>query len=208
MTKLILKTAAITLAAVIVFLGLVFGAFALFFPRPLARFFENAGNLSAAAVFYERQYEKSGEPGDLAVLCDVLDEHTSPEKAEKYLGEFVYSDEFESFCADYDETYGVYTYSARELYQGRYVVARFINSGASSGVESALAFTEEGGYTEYNSFYWLITDGGLIFSENDVSVVKAALDSLSLQDGERAFLERDIALCGELLQALGQNGAA
>lgn len=197
MSKLVLRTAAITLAAIVALCGIVSGVLVLFFPGTLARFFMGAGNSSAAVVFYERQYKKTGDFGDLRILCDTVSEYSSSDTAEKYLGKFVTEQGFSEFCADFDKQYGVYTYSSREYYCGRFVVARFINSGIEQAADSAKDFVA-GGYTEYNPFYWLIADGQLSFSNSDAQVLESMLKSIEAQGESNEYLQRDLSLIKQL----------
>ena len=196
LSKLVLKTAAVTLAAIIFLCALIFGAFVLFRPVSLARLFEGAGNDSAAAYFYIRSYEKTGDFEELALLCEKIDEHDMSEDAAKYLSLFIENEKFADYCEEYDAKYSSY-YSAREAAYGRLTVSIYL----SEGIESALLKAKqlcEGNYSEYNPFYWLITDGSLSFSETDVASIKTALRGIECDESEREFLERDIALAEEL----------
>ena len=193
MKKLVFKTAAITLAVIILLAALTAGALALFAPLSLARFFEGAGNGSAATVFYIRQYERSGDFNDLAVLCDKIDEHAKPDKAEKYLAEFTGSNGFSDYCAEYDRNYGG-SFSAREMFRGRYVVAVYLNSGVTRATAQAEEFSR-GDYTEYNAFYWLITDSEVEISASAAAELAAGIRA-SGASGE--FALRDLSLLSEL----------
>ena len=100
MRKLVIKTAVITLASLLVALAITFGAFALFAPRSLAGFFDGVGNYSASVFFYERQFERSNEFLDLANLVNKIDDENDNERAVKYLSLFINHDEFENYCLD------------------------------------------------------------------------------------------------------------
>ena len=56
MKKVVLKTASITLAAVIVAALIGYGVFALFFPYNLASFYRGAANYDLALKYSERGY--------------------------------------------------------------------------------------------------------------------------------------------------------
>ena len=196
MSKLVLKTAAVTLAAIIFLCALIFGAFVLFRPVSLARLFEGAGNDSAAAYFYIRSYEKTGDFSDLALLCEKIDEHDRAEDAAKYLSLFIENEKFADYCEEYDSKYSS-AYSAREAAYGRLTVSIYLSEGIDSAILKAKLLCE-GNYSEYNPFYWLITDGSLSFSEAEVAAIRTALGEIECDESEREFLERDIALAGEL----------
>lgn len=66
MAKLILKTAAVTLAAIVSVALIVFGIVSLAFPSAMVTFTDKLGMESAAAYYSVSVYDKSGEIGDLA----------------------------------------------------------------------------------------------------------------------------------------------
>lgn len=74
MKKVILKSASITLAAIIAVALIVYGVFAFFFPSNLASFYRGASNYGMALKYSERVYKSSGKVGDLLVVVgDAID---------------------------------------------------------------------------------------------------------------------------------------
>ncbi len=116
MRKLVIKTAVITLASLLVALAITFGAFALFAPRSLAGFFDGVGNYSASVFFYEKQYGNTEDFNDLVVLVDKIDDVSDGERAKKYLAILINHADFEEFCSN-KKIMGI-PYS--EYYNGRY----------------------------------------------------------------------------------------
>jgi len=96
--KLIIKTSLITLAVTLCALMITFGALALFAPKTVAGIFDGVGGYSASVFFYEKQYNKSGEIDDLAVLVDKIDEDKEPLKAEKYIETLISREDFATYC--------------------------------------------------------------------------------------------------------------
>ena len=114
--KLVIKTAVITLASILVALAITFGAFATFAPRSLAVFFDGVGNYSASVFFYEKQYVKSQSFDDLVYLVDRIDDDNDQVRAKKYLGDLIAHKDFANFCEN-KEVMGI---PFAEYYQGRY----------------------------------------------------------------------------------------
>ncbi len=76
MTKTIIKTALVTLIAIIVALGLMLGGFVLFNPKGLAEKCENLGLNRFSLMMYERNYAKNKDISSLYLMVDksiVLD---------------------------------------------------------------------------------------------------------------------------------------
>ena len=69
MKKVVLKTIAITLASIVLALGLFFGSFALFSPITLAKFFDGLGVYSLSINFYESNFNKTKKVSDLAIIA-------------------------------------------------------------------------------------------------------------------------------------------
>lgn len=69
MKQLVLKTIGITLAFIAVFVFVVYGIFALFFPKNTAYFYDGLGNDVKAVKFMQKAYNRSGELCDLDQLC-------------------------------------------------------------------------------------------------------------------------------------------
>lgn len=70
MKKLVIKTAGITLAFIVVFLAITYGVFALFFPKNTAYFYDGLGYDKIAVKYMLKAYDKSRDIKDLKTLCD------------------------------------------------------------------------------------------------------------------------------------------
>ena len=65
MKKLVLKVSLITVAAILVLLGIVYGCFSLFAPHLLGSLFERVGANNASLYFYEKEYNKNQNTSNL-----------------------------------------------------------------------------------------------------------------------------------------------
>ncbi len=84
MKKVIIKTALLTLTAIMALALIVYGVFALFFPSNLANFYRGVYNYDVALKYSERAYRKSGNAEDcLTVVYDAINAENS-EKIAKY----------------------------------------------------------------------------------------------------------------------------
>ena len=166
MKKLVLKTALITLCSIIALLGILYGVFALFFPKTLAKTFEALGSDNAAIRYYEKQYEKTEDLQDLITLCAKLDVYEDTERAEKYLTILVAKPGFYSTCLDSDVSGQI---SNEEYFEGKWVVATYLKDGIERGIEKALYSIRNGNYrySEYNPFHILYTDSNINWAETE-----------------------------------------
>ena len=198
MKKLIIKTAAITLALIIAIVAVVYGALVLFAPRALATFYEGVGNYGISVDFYEMQYNKTTDLNDLYTLCVKVDEYSDAERAEKYLELFVDGDsaDFNAYCIEKDGALNTPTaITTKEYIFGKLVCAVYCDDGVVSAVERANELIKSG-YTEFNPYYVLITDGVLSLSVTELSMVQASIEAIkgSLSGDSLAYAERDLAL--------------
>ena len=175
MKKLIIKTAAITLAAIILTALLIYGALAAFSPKSLAEFYDNAGNAGLAREYYARTYEKSGDINDLYVFCVKADEKGDAAKSAKYLEVITDKQDFEEFCRDKDVGYTV-KFSTADFLRGKCVAANYYAFGINKAVESALSFTGNA-YAENNAFTLFISRCVKDFSAEDKAALSAALEN-------------------------------
>lgn len=192
--KLIIKTAAITLAVIVAAAFAVYGALAAFSPKTLAEFYDKAGNAGLAREFYARNYDKTGDINDLYVVCVKADEKGDAARAAKYLGLITKREDFNEFCDKKDAGYTVKISTALFL-QGKCVAAEYYYSGVDKAVEQAVSFNK-GGYAENNAFTLFISSCVKDFSATDRAAVKSALESVktALTDAEDvARAESDIA---------------
>ena len=166
MKKLVLKTALITLCSIIALLGILYGVFALFFPKTLAKTFEALGSDNAAIHYYEKQYEKTEDLQDLITLCAKLDVYEDTERAEKYLTILVAKPGFYSTCLDSDVSGQI---SNEEYFEGKWVVATYLKDGINKAIENSIFSIRKGNYrySEYNPFYILYTDSNINWAETE-----------------------------------------
>lgn len=174
MKKLIIKTAAITLAVIVAAAFAVYGALAAFSPKTLAEFYDKAGNAGLAREFYARNYDKTGDINDLYVVCVKADEKGDAARAAKYLGLITKREDFNEFCDKKDAGYTVKISTALFL-QGKCVAANYYAFGINKAVESALSFTGNA-YAENNAFTLFISRCVKDFSAEDKAALSAALE--------------------------------
>lgn len=192
MKNLVLKTVFITLAAVIAFICALYFAFALFAPKTLARFWENAGNYSVSVKYYEKQYKNSGDIADLAELCAKLDVKNDSKRAVEYLAVFTDSENFNSFCENEDKG-GGYKFTSYEYYYGIFAVANFYENGLTAAIDTAKkAVGRE--YTEHNAFYVLLSEVSLTKADGEKLAAEISAIKDTLSDAEKDFAERDIGI--------------
>lgn len=221
MKKLIIKTAAITLAAIILAGALLFGGLWLFSPVTLAKIAQDLGNDSAATDFYARGYDLSGEYGDLHSVCAVVNEHEKPELAVKYLEKFVKDEGFVKYftMGEGAEKEGK---NAPAYYAGKYAVATFIVYGAERAAElcadlnsgkyygnDEFAGVVQGiirpPYSLYDAFGALLEDGKLAFTRSDLNIIKEKITSVKIthsEETEADYKAADLKAVQELLNAL------
>ena len=217
--KLVLKTAAITLAAIIFAGALLFGGLWLFSPVTLAKIAQDLGNDSAATSFYARGYDLSGKYEDLHAVCAVLDEHENPELAVKYLEKFVQDENFTKYfiTGEVAEKEGK---NAPAYYAGKYAVATFIVYGAERAATlcAELAFGKYYGndewsnvaqgiirapYSFYDCFGAVLSDGRLSLSRADLNIIKEKITSVEVTYDDD-YKAADLKTVQELLKALSE----
>ena len=193
MKKLIIKTAAITLAAIILTALLIYGELAAFSPKTLAEFYDKAGNAGLAREYYARTYEKSGDINDLYVFCVKADEKDDAAKSAKYLEIITNSDGFEEFCRNKDAGYAVKV-STADFLRGKSVAANYYAFGVNKAVQSALSFTGNA-YAENNAFTLFISGCAKEFSTEDKAAISSALENVKtslVSESDLARLNADL----------------
>lgn len=193
MKKLVIKTAVITLAVIIALVGLLFGAFCLFSPVTLAKFFDGAGNYSLSVTFYEKQYKKTQDLSDLYVLSVKLDQGKDAQKTERYLSVFLTTDGVNDYCKKYDDTNSVFT--TYEYLNGKYVCALY----SVKGIDQALDYLEESvcnEYNDYNGYSILLGEYSSTLSNQELNKILQSLNGLTVQS---RFKDRDIKIVTDLL---------
>ena len=188
MGRLVLKTAAITLASVIGVAALVFCAFVLFSPVTLARLSDNLNFYSAAVFFYEKQYSKTDSAEDLSALISVLDENSDSGRLAEYSRVMLEREDFSDYCADA----GAKVYGGR-LQAEEYFYGRFAVSGdVDDVVEFCVRFVRLNGYTDYNPFRILISERGEGLGDADIRTVLDALKDLKPSLSDTTVIDVDI----------------
>ncbi len=193
MKKLVIKTAVITLAVIIALVGLLFGAFCLFSPVTLAKFFDGAGNYSLSVTFYEKQYKKTQDLSDLYVLSVKLDQGKDAQKTERYLSVFLTTDGVNDYCKKYDDTNNAFT--TYEYLNGKYVCALY----SVKGIDQALDYLEESvcnEYNDYNGYSILLGEYSSTLSNQELNKILQSLNGLTVQS---RFKDRDIKIVTDLL---------
>lgn len=200
MKKLVIKTASITVAAIIIVALAAYFLTAAFSPKTIAEFYDKSGNYSKSVKYYAKQYKKTADFDDLKILCDKLDDKEDSERAAKYLGLFIECEEFFAFCNEQGNLGGgsLEVISAGDYYRGRYVVAVFYAQGINSAANEAKTITEKVGFSQNDAFYILITECGEFLDENAKTYVSECIESLSATiengDKQKQYAERDLDL--------------
>ena len=195
MRKLVIKTIAITLAAIVGALVVAFGATWLFAPKILANVFDGVGNYAASVFFYEEQFNKTGDISDLAVLVDKLDIEKDAEKAEGLLKKLVTHDNFEEFAIESDAGKTPIV-STKEYYAGLYTVVLYDNGKLLDSLQCCALFVMDSGYTASNPYRTLIAERFNEFSDYDIEKINLMLEeelpTLSGDEYARAVSDLDI----------------
>lgn len=197
-TKLVLRTVAITMASVIGACLVVFGALTLFTPVTLARFFDGMGMEKSAVSFYEKQYNKTGDINDLSVLVMKIDGKNDSVRAEEYLAVLVLHDDFESYC-DLQDAGQETSLSAKEYYSGQYAVILCKNAKVSEALDFAKGFVTENGYTDYNPYSVVLTEVGASLGEENLGKIKADISTLELSGEQASYRDGDLSVIDGLL---------
>ncbi len=193
MNKLILKTTVITLASVIIALVLSLSAMVFFAPKLIGSLFDGLGMYSASVFFYEKQYQKSEDIHDLALLIDKLDKDEDLEKSKLYLTEIVESEEFSSFCQMVDENKTV-TVTSNEYYYLLLTQVVYLADGFEESVSVALEYVEKFSYTAFNPIRIIISDYGQTLQEQQLHQLKGVIEQKlpSLSAEQTVFANYDL----------------
>ncbi len=194
MEKLILKTAAITLACVFGVAALLFGAFMLFCPRILGSAAEKLNNYSASVWFFERQYYKTGNIADLAELIDKIDEKNDGERLAGFAAEMISREDFDVYCENVGNM-GIGNFeefTAQEYYYSKYAVS----ADAASATEMGVLFVRKYGYTNFNPLRILAAERGVLMTPDqrtalirELETIRADIDDTTLVDSDIAYLK-------------------
>ena len=97
MSKLIIKTALITLGIIVGLLGIVCLIIGVFFPIKFATLFESTGSYSASYYFYEQAYGKSTDINKTYTLLDKAIQFKLDSKVVKYYEKLSAYDRYDEF---------------------------------------------------------------------------------------------------------------
>ena len=175
MTKLVIKTIAITLASLIGALAVTFGAMALFAPKALGDLFDGAGNYSATVFFYEKAYEKSGDINDLINLADKIDITNDLENANDCYKELVKHKDFDSYCASKGEN----AQREKDYYIGNYALVLAKLNKFGEGLEIALDSAKTS-YGAFNPIRILIYEYLTADMTENISATISAVESIEI----------------------------
>ena len=203
MKNLVIKTALITLASIIGVALVVMGALMIFAPKTIANFFDNLGMDNAALTFYEKQYDKTEEISDLAIVIDKIDVDERPLDTEKYLLTMLSHNDYEAYLTETaKENFGS-TEKAREFYYGKLVLSRVNLSKFSDALNDAYEFyTKHGGYTEGNPYRTILYTKGETLSDQYLKDLKSAIRYKTPQ----TLVEKDVAEIDKIIQERTDKG--
>ncbi len=203
MKKLVLKTAGITLATIILLLAVTYGVLALFFPGVLGDFFYDTGSYTVGIKYYEREYEKSGELDDLYNLCEKLDQGEDANKIKVYTKKLIDHKDFEDFCVKIDRQVNS-KITTSEYIEGKYICALYTLEGIDVTITQGKIIVENSGYTKHGCFSTLISTLGTRFSEQEIDTLGLALTGLlgEVELSQLANLNADLELLVQLKQSL------
>ncbi len=175
MSKLIMKTAAITLGALIALMALIFGALVIFSPKTIASTAEKFGNDKVAVSFYEKQYLKTNSQQDLLTLCIKLDENQDYAKTQKYITILQGSADYYLICDSNDGENA--EISTAEYLNGKLAIATFYASGLEQALTVAETLVKQSvGYTKNNPFSALISS---VYTQLDKAELTLIRDKIS-----------------------------
>lgn len=149
MKNLVLKTIGITLCAIVVLIALLYGIFVLFFPKNMAKFYDNTGNDKLAVYYMEKACNKSDSIDDLNLLCVYAVKTGDNGLIAKHLDKLFQSDDFKKYSLTTVDGIAYYDFMA-----SKYVIARFYVDGATAAIEKAFALTDD--YRQFSAVYSLL----------------------------------------------------
>ncbi len=185
MKDLVVKTVLFTLAFILGIVVLVFGALAIFTPITLAEVFDGTGGYSASIHFYQKNYEKTGEIEDLALLALKINQDVDGDKAEKYLEKLVSDAEFVEFCKT--EVGG--ELSNKQFYIGKYASVLVLNGKFDKALEVAESFVTDNDYTALNPYSVILIERGESLSEAELNKIKDKIKDFSEAHSDLDYID-------------------
>ena len=144
MQKTIIKTAIITLCAVLIACAITFGGLSVFAPTVMGNFYSEMGKDEKAFGFYEKAYKKEQNEENFVKLINSAIAMEDDEKLIKYF-------------SDYEEN----NYSLEEDYLafivGKYCVAQVKANNVDQAFSTAIRYSD--GYNAQNPIRYLIAYG-------------------------------------------------
>ena len=157
MTKLILKTASITLACIVGVCALLFGAFILFCPSVLGKVSSDLGNDSASAYFYRLQADKSNGATDIAEFIYKLPSDADAQTVEKYAFLMIENKDFDKYLDNEGSKIFGSKLSACEFFYTKAVLSSFNLDNTEKSLTAGTTFVAKNGYTMDNPLRVLVT---------------------------------------------------
>lgn len=197
MTKLVLKTVAITLAAILSACLIAFGSLALFAPAKIAGFFDDLGMYKSSIHYYEKQYGKSESIEDLAVLILKIDEERDAEKEEEYLELMLKHPNFLEYCDGESASSIDPSLSMSDFYKGKYAVALIRNNKFDKAVNFASECVFHG-YANNNPFSIILLEFGSELTKEQLNTLKTKISDF-VGGAYTSVAESDLAIINQLL---------
>ncbi len=190
MQKYVLKISIISVLGLFVVALLSYFFIALLSPATLARFYEKVGSYKKAVVYYDSEYEKTGEIKDLCALCDSALKTGDNGLIAEHLQKLSDDESFYSYCQEKENGLEYY-----ELITSKYLQSQYEISGLTSQeiVEKALNYSKT--YTTTCAFrsvmFIAVEKEDSEFLTKVLSALKEK-DVLSMTETERTILSSDI----------------
>lgn len=199
MKKLILKTALLTLAALICVSAMLYGFFALFFPAKIGDLFDGFGRKDIAVAYYELEYQKTSEFDDLVDICTRLDARGDSHRTQKYLEILVEHQDFEEFCSNRDKA-NTNPLKSKDFFYGKL----FIATKECDGIDEAIIVGREAvkyEYNEYNPFRIALSEQDFL-TDAELRAIRAELKDRKGRTTTQGkiYVENDMKIIEELLK--------
>ena len=197
MGKLVLKTVAITLAAILGVCMIIFGTLAMVAPAKIASFFDKIGWYNSSVRYYEKQYGESENIEDLAVLILKIDDERDSAKEKKYLEILLNRSDYKSYCTTKDNENESLEIKTNEYYSGAYALALVRVGRFNDAVNFAYDFVRNNTYTAYNPFSTIIAELGETLSLEQLEKIKTKVLGFSFKGHAKADLREINRLISE-----------
>ncbi len=160
MKKLVLKTVAITLVAVLGVCMIIFGTLAMVAPVKVASLFDAIGWYGPSVHYYEKQYGKSNNIEDLAVLILKIDDENDCDKEKKFVEIMLNRTDYKDYCTALDKANEFSAIKTNELYCGKYALALVRIDKFDDALDFSFDFIGDNSYSSYNPFSVIIAELG------------------------------------------------